>query len=109
MVEYEQNDRQAAIAKWQSVIEVDGKQAEPQLALAVALFKEGKKEKAIALGKAALKLDNRYADIQFLIDNLWGEQLIEDTKVFLNNPQIQEIVSSYGNSASESGEAIPTP
>ena len=109
LVEYEQEDRASAIAKWESVIEVDGEQAEPQLALAVALFAEGKKEKAIAIGKAALKLDNRYADIQFLKDNLWGEQLIEDTKVFLSNPQIQEIVSTYGDSASEPEEAIPTP
>ena len=108
LVEYEQSDIAEAIAKWESVIEVDGEQAEPQLALAVALFTEGKKERAISLGKAALKLDNRYADIQFLKDNLWGEQLIEDTKVFLSNPQIQEIVSNYGDVTSDE-EVIPTP
>ena len=97
LVEYEQSDRDEAIKKWESVIKVDDQQAEPQLALAVALFVEGKTQKAIALGKAALELDGRYADIQFLKDNLWGEQLIEDTKIFLNIPQIQEIVSRYGN------------
>ncbi len=108
LVEYEQNDRYEAIAKWESVIEVAPEQAEPQIALAVALFTEGKKEKAINLGKAALELDSRYADIQFLKDNLWGEQLIEDTIVFLSNPQIQEIVSTYDNTTSEE-EVIPTP
>ncbi len=94
LVIYEQGDRDEAIAKWESVIEVDGQQAEPQLALAVALFTEGEVDKAIALGKAALELDSRYADIQFLKENLWGEQLIEDTRKFLSNPQIQEIVSN---------------
>ncbi len=104
LVEYEQGEREAAIAKWESVIEVDGKQAEPQLALAVALFSEGEVEKAIELGKAALELDSRYADIQFLQDNLWGEQLIEDTRKFLNNPQIQEIVSNYKQSTPQESE-----
>nr|WP_263858085.1 tetratricopeptide repeat protein [Waterburya agarophytonicola] len=109
LVEYEQSDRTGAISKWESVIQVDGEQAEPQLALAVALFVEGKTEKAIALGKAALKLDNRYADIQFLKDNLWGEQLIEDTKKFLSNPQIQEIVSTSDEATSEKKEEAEIP
>ena len=94
LVAYEQGDLDSAIAKWESVIKVDGKQAEPQLALAVALFTQGEVNKGIEMGKSALQLDNRYADIQFLKENLWGERLIEDTRKFMNNPQIQEIVSS---------------
>lgn len=109
LVVYEQGDREEAIAKWESVIEVDGKQAEPQLALAVALFTEGEVNKAIALGKAALELDSRYADIQFLKENLWGEQLIEDTRKFLSNPQIQEIVSNPQESTPQEIPPIPTP
>ena len=109
LVEYEQGDRDGAIEKWQSVIEVDAKQAEPKLALAVALFTEGDTQKGIEMGKAALELDSRYADIQFLKDNLWGEQLIEDTKKFLSNPQIQEIVSNYDRAPSPAEESIPTP
>jgi len=77
------------------VIQVDGEQAEPQLALAVALFSQGEVEKGIELGKAALAIDNRYGDIQFLKENLWGERLIEDTQEFLNTPEMQEIVSNY--------------
>lgn len=115
LVEYEQGNFDEAIAKWESVIEVDGKQAEPQLALAVALFTEGEIDEAIELGKAALELDSRYAEIPFLVENLWGEQLIEDTREFLNNPQIQEIVSNYRQSTPEQtpdmdeGVPIPTP
>ncbi len=65
------------------------------------------------MGKAALELDNRYADIQFLIENLWGEQLIEDTRQFLRNPQIQEIVSNLEQSTPEEmpapDEGVPVP
>ena len=109
LVEYEQGDRTGAIESWESVIEVDGEQAEPQLALAVALFTEGKTEQAIELGKAALQLDSRYADIAFLEENLWGEQLIEDTRAFLSNPQIQEVVSNFEDSEPEESELLPTP
>lgn len=110
LVEYEKGDRQKAIAKWQTVIQVDGQQAEPQLALAVALFSQGEVKKGIELGKAALAIDNRYGDIQFLKENLWGERLIEDTQKFLNTPEMQEIVSNYQKQPSESeSEAIPAP
>ena len=108
LVEYEQGDRQEAMEKWQSVIEVDGEQAEPQLALAVAFFSQGEVNKGIELGKAALAIDSRYADIQFLQDNLWGERLIEDTRKFLSNPQIQEIVSSYEEFPLESKPETPS-
>ena len=45
----------------------------------------------------------------FLLENLWGEQLIEDTREFLSNPQIQEVVSNFEDSASEESELLPTP
>lgn len=107
LVEYEQGDRDKAIEKWQSVIEVDNQQAEPQLALAVALFTEGKIQEGLKLGKAALKLDSRYADIQFLKENLWGERLVADTRKFLSNPQIQAVISSSQGSTAESESQLP--
>lgn len=109
LVEYEQGDRDEAMEKWESVIEVDAEQAEPQLALAVALFTEGEVKQAIELGKAALELDSRYADIQFLIENLWGELLIEDTREFLRNPQMQEVVSNFEQPTPEESELPLTP
>ena len=87
------------------VIKVDGKQAEPQLALAVALFTEGQVAKGIELGKAALKLDNNYGKIKFLEDNLWGKRLIEDTRKFFNDPQMKELVSNA--SEDEDDQASP--
>ena len=95
LVEYEQGNVDKAIKKWQQALSIDGKQAEPKLALAVALHNQGKTQQGIELGISALKVDNRYADLEFLRENLWGERLLEDTKVFLATPQIQAIVSSY--------------
>lgn len=92
LVEYEQGKTEAAIDKWQRVLEVDSEQAEPRLALAVAYYARGEEEKGIELAEAALALDERYADIQFLRDNLWGDRLIEDTRKLLNTPRIQAIV-----------------
>jgi tetratricopeptide (TPR) repeat protein len=112
LVEYEKGDRSTAIAKWESVIKVDAQQPEPKLALAVALFTEGKVDEAIKLGKAALKLDGRYADIKFLQENLWGDQLIEDTRQFLSNPQMQQAVANIEPPTTENlplGETAPSP
>jgi hypothetical protein len=49
--------------------------------------------KALELGEAALKLDSRYADIEFLQKNLWGEQLVGAAQKFLAVPQIRELLS----------------
>jgi hypothetical protein len=59
------------------------------LALAVALYTKGDKEKGLSLGEAALKLDKRYATVTFLKDNLWGDRLIAATQNFLATPQIK--------------------
>ena len=97
LVEYEQGDRDEAIARWESTS-----------ALVVAIVStQGQEEQGIRLGKAALELDKRYADIQFLKENLWGEKLIEDTREFLNTPQIQEIVSNFEEATPE--ELAPVP
>ena len=95
LVEYEQGNIDKAIKKWEQALSIDGQQAEPQLALAVALHNQGETKKGIELGEAALALDNRYADLEFLRENLWGENLLEDTKAFLATPQMQAVVSRY--------------
>ncbi len=92
LVEYEKGNVDKAIKNWSKALEIDGKQAEPQLALAVALYSEGDNKEGIEMGISALELDNRYAEIEFLQENLWGDRLIEDTKKFFKIPQIQEIV-----------------
>ena len=91
-MEYEQGNVDEAMEKWQSVLEIDAEQAEPTLALAVAFYARGEVERGIELGKAALAIDDRYAELEFLRENLWGERLLEDTKEFLNTPQMQAVL-----------------
>lgn len=96
LIFYEQGDINGAINQWQQAITKanSAKQpaAEPQLALAVALYTRGDKsdrQRGLAMGEAALKLDERYGNLDFLKENLWGNRLLSDTKKFLELPTIQ--------------------
>jgi tetratricopeptide (TPR) repeat protein len=95
LIEYEQGNVEDAIAKWQTALKVGGEQAEPKLALAVALYSQGDRAKGIELATSALEADTRYGDLQFLKDNLWGDRLLADTKTLLAIPQIQKVITSY--------------
>src|SRR4028118_1400778 len=82
-------DADGAIKRWEQAIAIDNKAAESTLALAVALYTKGDQEKGLAMGEAALKLDKRYAEVDFLKENLWGDRLIAATQNFLATPQIK--------------------
>jgi tetratricopeptide (TPR) repeat protein len=104
LVKYEQGDVKGAIANWQAAIAIDGKQAEPQLAEAVALYQQGQQDKAVRMGEAALKIDVRYADLGFLKENLWGERLLADAKIFLATPSIKAIIDNLQSKPPEPAE-----
>jgi tetratricopeptide (TPR) repeat protein len=93
LVKYEQGDIRGALEKWQAAIAIDNEAAEPQLAAAVAMYAQGEQEKALALGEAAIRIDSRYADLDFLKENLWGERLLTETQKFLANPKIQASIA----------------
>lgn len=92
LIEYEQGKIGTALQRWESVTQIDTEQAEPQLAIAVALYRQGKTEEGIKRAKEALTLDSRYGDIDFLVKNLWGDRLIEDTKSLFGTPVISEVL-----------------
>lgn len=104
LIKYEQGDVEAAIKQWQAALAVaratEKQAAEPQLAMAVALYNKGDREQAIAMGEAALKIDARYADPEYLKQNLWGDRLIADTKKFLVIPRIQAALQESQEQAS---------
>ena len=96
LINYEQGDIRSAMNQWQKAIaeanNIKQPAAEPQLALAVALYTRGQKgdrQRGLAMGEAALRLDKRYANLDFLKENLWGNRLLSDTKKFLELPSIQ--------------------
>jgi tetratricopeptide (TPR) repeat protein len=89
LISYETNNLANAVKYWQQAISIDKKAAEPQLALAVALYQQGKQEEAYRLGEAALRNDSRYASIDYLKENLWGDKLVSHTQGFLRTPRIK--------------------
>lgn len=93
LVLYEMNQVDDAVEKWEESVAIASEEAEPQLAIAVALYAQGQQQAGIDQAINALTLDSRYADIQFLRDNLWGEALIADTEQLLNTPQVQDLLS----------------
>lgn len=93
LVKYEQGDVNGALQKWQAAVALDDEAAEPQLASAVALYAKGEQEKGLSLGEAAIRIDSRYADLNFLKENLWGERLLSDTKKLLETPRIQATIA----------------
>jgi len=89
LINYEQGNITGAIKQWQTAVALEKQAAEPLLALAVALYTKGDRASGLAMGEAALRIDDRYGDLTFLKDNLWGDRLLADTKKFLELPRIQ--------------------
>lgn len=93
LVQYEQGKIDAAIASWEAaLVAAESEQSEPQLAIAVAQFTQGGGTDALELGIAALERDSRYAELDFLVENLWGPKLMADTEVFFSQPAVQAIL-----------------
>lgn len=95
LIQYELGNVDSAIQSWKAAIAVDDKNTtEPKLALAVALYKQGKTDQGITLATSVLSLDRRYGDVAFLKDNLWGDRLIADTKTILATPKIRDTLAA---------------
>lgn len=95
LVMYEAGDVDGAIAKWQEALELAGtEETEPQLAIAVAQYSKNAQASGddIDVAIAGLERDPRYAEISFLQENLWGEQLITDTQAFFSTPVLRDLL-----------------
>ncbi|MFN6559077.1 MAG: tetratricopeptide repeat protein [Nostoc sp. ChiSLP01] len=93
LIKYELQDIEGAIRQFQASIQINSTSAEPQLALATALYVKGDREQALELAQAALSLDSRFTDLEFLKKNLWGDRILADVQKLLQNPQIQALPS----------------
>ncbi len=91
LVLYEQGRVEKAIDRWEDAVKLtEREEAEPQMAIAVARFAQGEEEEAVEQAIAALSIDPRYADLEFLEENLWGPQLLSQTETFLALPAVRE-------------------
>jgi len=101
LVMYEDGDVDGAIAKWEDALTLaGGEETEPELAIAVAQFMKGAPNSDdVAAAIAGLERDPRYAEISFLEDNLWGQQLITDTQAFFSTPDLQGLIHQLSPSS----------
>jgi len=93
LVRYEMGQRDQAVELWKQSSTVAPQEAEPMLARAAALYAQGDRTTGLDLAEQALRLDVRYADLEFLALNLWGQQLLESARQLLANPRLQAIVA----------------
>jgi hypothetical protein len=74
-------------------LKIDPKQPEPQLAIAVAIYSQGKTEEGIKLAQPLSLSDSRYASLEFLGENLWGKRLLQDTEKMFNHPKMKDFIA----------------
>jgi tetratricopeptide (TPR) repeat protein len=92
-VQYDLGNHTAAIKSWQDALNLDEKQPDPRMALATALYRMERKEQALVEAEAALKLNIRFAQVDFLKnDYVWSDQLLTDFKPLRNDPKFEAIV-----------------
>src|SRR5579883_1151420 len=90
-IKYEKGDVQGAIEQWRQSVKINSNEAEPQMALAVALYAQGEQQKGLSMAQTALHLDKRFANVAFLKQNLWGDRLIADAQKLLSHPKLQAV------------------
>jgi tetratricopeptide (TPR) repeat protein len=93
LVLYEQGEVEEAVEQWQESLDISEAEAEPMLAIATAQYVRGDRQEAVKQAIEALMVDSRYADLEFLRENLWGEKLLADAEALLNNTTIQRFLA----------------
>lgn len=94
LVLYELNRRDRAIERWRRVLDLRPEEAEPNLALAAALFQAGPSGRQEALERAskALDADPNYVLESYQEEQLWGPQLRRTTQELLLLPDLRAAV-----------------
>ncbi len=94
LVLYEMGELEPAIEKWKRSLDLSDEEPEPTLAIAVAQYAANiNRPAAIEAATAALERDSRYADLEFLEENLWGRRLLSATEVMFDTPGLQEVLA----------------
>lgn len=88
LARYEQGQADLALRHWTAAVALAPKATEPNLAIAAATYTQAgcQADRPVQIGdrcaeslqraRAALAEDDRYANVQFLRDNLWGGRLV---------------------------------
>ncbi len=89
LIQYETGNINVAISRWQKALEISSETAEPQLALAAALYTQGSEEQGLEMARVAINKNSRLTDTDYLKTNLWGEQLITSVQALFKDSRLQ--------------------
>lgn len=94
LIEYERGNVEQAKQLWWQASAIAGSGAEPKLALATALYQQGRTGLAEALASEAIWMEAEYSQAEYQKYHLWGDQLIEDAKAVLQTDSVQSVLES---------------
>ena len=90
LVLYEADQPEAAIERWRLAIAINDQVAEPELALAAALYNQGdQQESTIGMAVRALDREPDYVEEDFQESQLWGEKLRVATRELFTDSRLQ--------------------
>lgn len=109
LVLYEQGQADQAIERWRRVLALKADGAEPNLALAAALFQRGgeARQEAIERARRALDAEPNYVLDDYQKEQLWGQKLRATTRLLLLQPELRTTVEraqANANPEAESGD-----
>ncbi|MCU0528048.1 MAG: tetratricopeptide repeat protein [Cyanobium sp. Prado107] len=103
LVLYEQGKAERAIERWRRVLQIRPEAAEPNLALAAAVFERGPEGRREALERAAQALDAEpnYVLESYQKEQLWGPRLRSTTRRLLEIPELRvDVERAQANASS---------
>jgi len=103
LVLYEQGKAERAIERWRRVLQIRPEAAEPNLALAAAVFERGPEGRREALERAAQALDAEpnYVLESYQKEQLWGPRLRSSTRRLLEIPELRvDVERAQANASS---------
>jgi len=94
LVLFEQGNAKAAIGRWRQVLSIRPDAAEPNLALAAALFQQqgASNSEAMSLADKALAAEPNYVLESYQTTQLWGPKLRAATQVLFREPSLRPAV-----------------
>jgi tetratricopeptide (TPR) repeat protein len=107
LVLYEQGKTEQAIDRWRRVLAIKGDAAEPNLALAAALFQRGgaAREEAMVRAGRALDAEPNYVLDAYQKEQLWGAKLRASTQLLLLQNELRTTVERAQANANPEAEA----
>ena len=92
LILYELNNQKEAASKFKLALKLSN-DAEPMLALAIALFiRDGKSDQSITLAKNALKSNPNYISREYQSKQLWGNKLQNSSQLLFKSIEMKKVV-----------------